>query len=97
MAPLLYKRGAFVYTSEMDIYEQLRTIGVSIETADALAPVLEKMPKRKQEAFVLWAMGYSYREAGRACGFSREIVRKIISRVRGLTNKPKKYLVGEGD
>ena len=66
----------------MDIYEQLRTIGVSIETADALAPVLEKMPKRKQEAFVLWAMGYSDRRIAKICGMSKGAVYWLIQDVK---------------
>ncbi|MBA4274068.1 MAG: hypothetical protein C0436_00280 [Alphaproteobacteria bacterium] len=70
----------------MDIYEQLRTIGVSVETADALARVLETMPKRKQEAFVLWAMGYSERQVSRICKIS---TRTIWYMIKDITRKAK--------
>jgi DNA-directed RNA polymerase specialized sigma24 family protein len=69
------------------IYDRLRSIGVSVETADALAPILETMPERKQEAFILWAMGYSYRDAGKACGFSYEVVKRIIKKCKKVLTK----------
>jgi hypothetical protein len=46
----------------LTIYEQLRSIGVSVETADALEPILEGLPDKKREIFLLWAMGYKYKE-----------------------------------
>lgn len=66
----------------MNIYERLRSIGVSIETADILAPVLERMPKRKQEAFVLWAMGYEQAEAARIAGVSFRTFKRLLYNVK---------------
>ena len=74
----------------MDIYEQLRTIGVSVETADALASVLETMPKRKQEAFVLWAMGYKFREISQIMKMPRSTLCDWIMDVVSKTNPEKR-------
>jgi DNA-directed RNA polymerase specialized sigma24 family protein len=71
----------------LTIYEQLRSIGVSVETADALEPILEGLPDKKQEAFFLWASGMSYREAGQACGFSRAVMLKMIQKIRKKIKK----------
>jgi len=70
----------------LTIYEQLRSIGVSVETADALEPILEGLPDKKREAFSLWASGMSYRAVGKACGFSRTIVWRIIVKIRKRVN-----------
>jgi DNA-directed RNA polymerase specialized sigma24 family protein len=70
----------------LTIYEQLRSIGVSVETADALEPILEGLPDKKREAFFLWASGMSYRTVGKACGFSRTIVWRIIVKIRKRVN-----------
>jgi DNA-directed RNA polymerase specialized sigma24 family protein len=70
----------------LTIYEQLRSIGVSVETADALEPILEGLPDKKREAFFLWASGMSYRAVGNVCGFSRTIVWRIIVKIRKRVN-----------
>jgi DNA-directed RNA polymerase specialized sigma24 family protein len=70
----------------LTIYEKLRSIGVSVETADALEPILEGLPDKKREAFFLWASGMSYRAVGKSCGFSRTIVWRIIVKIRKRVN-----------
>jgi hypothetical protein len=40
------------------IYDRLRAIGVSVESADAVSEALEPLPNKKVEAFLLWAAGY---------------------------------------
>jgi DNA-directed RNA polymerase specialized sigma24 family protein len=65
----------------LTIYEQLRSIGVSVETADALEPILEGLPDKKREAFFLWACGYNNTEVGKICGYSEFWVRSIIKKI----------------
>ena len=60
------------------IYDRLRSIGVSVETADALAPVVAGLSPRKREAFFLWAMGMNNCEVAKEMGYSEFWVRKII-------------------
>jgi RNA polymerase sigma factor (sigma-70 family) len=69
------------------IYDRLRSIGVSVETADALAPVVAGLSPRKREAFFLWAMGMSYRQIAKEMGISRQRVHWLVKNARGgLTN-----------
>jgi DNA-directed RNA polymerase specialized sigma24 family protein len=65
-----------------DYYARLRSIGCSVETADALAPILAGIPKRKAEAFLLWAMGVPEKQIGEMCGMHERTVRKIIEAIR---------------
>jgi DNA-directed RNA polymerase specialized sigma24 family protein len=60
------------------IYDRLRSIGVSVETADALAPVVAGLSPRKREAFFLWAMGYTEDEAAKKVGYNQSTVSRII-------------------
>lgn len=69
------------------VYDRLRSIGVSVETADALAPVVAGLSPRKREAFFLWAMGMSERAVALRYTVSRKVVRNVIAYVK---NKYKK-------
>jgi DNA-directed RNA polymerase specialized sigma24 family protein len=64
------------------IYDRLRSIGVSVETADALAPVVAGLSPRKREAFFLWASGMTYRETAKHIGRSIWYVQCIIKKVQ---------------
>jgi len=65
------------------IYDRLRSIGVSVETADALAPVVAGLSPRKREAFFLWAMGMNNCEVANEMGYASEnVIRKLIIQVR---------------
>jgi DNA-directed RNA polymerase specialized sigma24 family protein len=64
------------------IYDRLRSIGVSVETADALAPVVAGLSPRKREAFFLWAMGGTYREVAKTYHMSHQSLHRLIRRVR---------------
>lgn len=69
------------------VYDRLRSIGVSVETADALAPVVAGLSPRKREAFFLWAMGMSYKQIGKKMGISKQRVHYLVkTALRGLTN-----------
>jgi len=73
------------------VYYKLRSIGCSVETSDALAPIVAELSDKKREAFFLWACGMSYREAGLACGFSREIVKRIVHKIRVSVDKTQSH------
>ena len=64
------------------VYDRLRSIGVSVETADALAPVVASLSPRKREAFFLWAMGMSYRRIALALNIPKSTICDIIKYVR---------------
>jgi DNA-directed RNA polymerase specialized sigma24 family protein len=70
----------------LTIYEQLRSIGVSVETADALEPILEGLPDKKREAFFLWASGMSYRSVSKTCGYSHVAVWQWIKKIQKKWN-----------
>jgi DNA-directed RNA polymerase specialized sigma24 family protein len=63
-------------------YDQLREIGVSVETADALAPILDELPAKKREAFILWASGVSERNISKILGVSKGYVWFVIQYVK---------------
>jgi DNA-directed RNA polymerase specialized sigma24 family protein len=62
----------------MTSYDRLRSIGVSVETADALAPVVDSLSPKKREAFFLWAMGYNRREICKQLHISSKTLWKLI-------------------
>jgi DNA-directed RNA polymerase specialized sigma24 family protein len=66
----------------LTIYEQLRSIGVSVETADALEPILEGLPDKKREAFFLWACGMNYRQISKATSMPRSTIFDLVKYVR---------------
>jgi DNA-directed RNA polymerase specialized sigma24 family protein len=63
-------------------YDKLRSLGVSVETADAIAPILAKLPEAKREAFYLWACGMKEYEVARECNFSLRTVERLVRHVR---------------
>jgi DNA-directed RNA polymerase specialized sigma24 family protein len=71
----------------LTIYEQLRSIGVSVETADALEPILEGLPDKKREAFFLWASGMSYRQVARLLGMGKSTMWRLVKKVRRVYGK----------
>ena len=66
----------------MTSYDKLRSIGVSVETADALAPILDGLSPKKREAFFLWAMGMSYRDIANELEISKDVVFRIIRKIK---------------
>jgi DNA-directed RNA polymerase specialized sigma24 family protein len=66
------------------VYDRLRSIGVSVETADALAPVVAGLSPRKREAFFLWAMGMNNSEVASAIGCDEKTIRNMIKYIRKL-------------
>jgi DNA-directed RNA polymerase specialized sigma24 family protein len=66
------------------IYDRLRSIGVSVETADALAPVVAGLSPRKREAFFLWAMGMSYRRIAKETKMPKSTVCDLVKNIRTL-------------
>lgn len=64
------------------IYDRLRAIGVSVESADAVSEALEPLPDKKVEAFLLWLCGYTYREIGTQFMCDEKVIRNIIKKVR---------------
>ena len=64
------------------IYDRLRSIGVSVETADALAPVVAGLSPRKREAFFLWAMGMTWGEICKTLQISTKTIAQIIKYVK---------------
>jgi DNA-directed RNA polymerase specialized sigma24 family protein len=71
----------------LTIYEQLRSIGVSVETADALEPILEGLPDKKREAFFLWASGMSYRQVARLLGMGKSTMWRLVKKIRRVHGK----------
>jgi len=63
-------------------YDRLRSIGVSVETSDALAPVVDSLSPKKREAFFLWAMGYNNCEVAKAIGCDEKTIRNMIKHIR---------------
>lgn len=55
----------------MSVYDKLRTLGLTAETADALAPVLERYSEAKRSAFYFWAGGMTQRQACKEAGISK--------------------------
>jgi DNA-directed RNA polymerase specialized sigma24 family protein len=64
------------------IYDRLRAIGVSVESADAVSEALEPLPDKKVEAFFLWGMGYNNCEVAKLSGFSEGTIRNLIKLLR---------------
>jgi DNA-directed RNA polymerase specialized sigma24 family protein len=71
-------------------YDRLREIGVSVETADALAPILAELPPRKREAFYLWASGMNNCQVAKEVGCNEITIRRLIANVEKAC---KPYLV----
>ena len=65
-----------------DCYTTLRSIGVSVETADAIAPILLGLSEKKREAFYLWAQGVTFRKIEELCGVGRMTTVRMIRYLR---------------
>jgi DNA-directed RNA polymerase specialized sigma24 family protein len=63
------------------IYDRLRAIGVSVESADAVSEALEPLPDKKVEAFLLWLAGYTHKEIACKFGMERSSITKIIDNI----------------
>jgi hypothetical protein len=68
------------------IYDRLRSIGVSVETADALAPVVAGLSPRKREAFFLWAMGDTETEAAQKTQYNQSTISRMIKYMHKVAN-----------
>lgn len=64
------------------IYDKLRDIGVSVETADSMSEVMEEMEEVKQQAIILWSKGYSMGEAASIIPMTRQGFFKVIKKLR---------------
>jgi len=69
------------------IYDRLRSIGVSVETADALAPVVAGLSPRKREAFFLWAMGDTEQQIANQLKVSHQYINKLKKSFKLLVAK----------
>ena len=63
------------------VYDRLRSIGCSVETSDALAPIVAELSDKKREAFFLWACGMNNCEVAKELGYSEHWVRIIIASI----------------
>lgn len=70
-----------------DCYERLRAIGASVETADALAPIIAGLSSKKREAFYLWTEGKNNCEVAILMGMNEITVRRLIKYVKGKCRK----------
>jgi len=64
------------------VYDRLRSIGCSVETSDALAPIVAELSDRKREAFFLWACGMSEREVEKETGLSDTTIHRLVKQMR---------------
>jgi len=71
----------------LTIYEQLRSIGVSVETADALEPILEGLPDKKREAFFLWACGMEQEDAAKLSGVALRSFERTLFNIKWRLNQ----------
>jgi hypothetical protein len=65
-----------------ECYKILRDMGVSVETADAMAERLAKEPPRKQEALLLWASGLTFREIEIKIKMPRSTICDLVIKMR---------------
>ena len=68
------------------IYDRLRAIGVSVESADAVSEALEPLPDKKVEAFLLWLCGYNNCQVAKKMGYSEFWVRSVIKNIENAYN-----------
>ena len=65
-----------------DIYDRLRAIGCTCETADAMAEALEGESDKKIEAFILWVGGLTEREVAMATGIPKTTFHRFVDQMR---------------
>ena len=68
------------------IYDRLRAIGVSVETADATALMLVDYSHDKREAFYLWCTGTTEVKAGAAVNLSHSTISRMINSLHKISN-----------
>jgi DNA-directed RNA polymerase specialized sigma24 family protein len=61
------------------IYDRLRAIGVTVESADAVAEALEPLPDKKVEAFLLYTMGYTWDEIACKLKMSKRDINMVLN------------------
>jgi hypothetical protein len=66
----------------MDSYQRMRSIGVSVETADALSSAVDALPPRKREAFFMWLCGYKTDTIFDLSGITRFSLKRIVITTR---------------
>ena len=64
------------------VYYKLRSIGCSVETSDALAPIVAELSDKKREAFFLWACGMNNCEVAKYIGCDEKTIRNMIKKIR---------------
>lgn len=58
-------------------YRRLRDLGVSVETADAVAPIVAELTPKKRAAFFLWVQGVPERQIAIELKMSRKTLWQI--------------------
>ena len=69
------------------IYDRLRAIGVSVETADATALMLMDYSHDKREAFYLWCTGKTEAESGASIHFCQQTISRMIISMRKMVRQ----------
>ena len=64
------------------IYDRLRAIGVSVESADAVSEALEPLPDKKVAAFLLWSTGYTQKEISTLTGLSKGGIWRLLIKIQ---------------
>ena len=65
-------------------YDRLRSLGISVEHADALEPVLDGLTCKQREAFYLWAMGVPESEIVCTCQISKGGLWRLTVKIRKI-------------
>ena len=74
--------------TRQSIYDRLRAIGVSVESADAVSEALEPLPDKKVEAFLLWLCGCTEKNIGlQIGGVSQQYISKVINNLKKMVVK----------
>ena len=68
-----------------DTYDRLRSLGISVESADAITPKIQKLPRRKRDAFFLWLTGFTCREIAERLGINKSEICTILDDLSGQT------------
>lgn len=64
------------------VYYKLRSIGCSVETSDAIAPIVAELSDKKREAFFLWACGMEQEEAAIKAGVGYRTFKRMLANIR---------------
>lgn len=59
-------------------YRRLRDLGVSVETADAVAPIVAELTPKKRAAFFLWVQGVPFRDIAIELGISKNTAWRVV-------------------